>query len=239
MVATALYPVPMRLRPLAELVGIALLTAALLSTQSVSETVGGGWAEKLLLPARMALLILVCTWLLRRGGERWADLGLRMPATLWKVPLLMLGGYALIGATVTALTVLVLPALGAPRPDMSAFQALRGDKAEYLYWLIPVALGSAAVGEELLMRGFVLNRFARLLGHAGGAPYAAIVAQAALFGVLHAYQGIGGVLTTFAVGLGIGLVYRWGGANLWACILLHGLIDAVTMTAFYLGRVPA
>jgi len=238
MAATILDPAPARLRPLAELAGIALLAAALLSVQSVSETVGGGWAEKLVLPARMALLVLACTWLLHRGGERWSELGLRMPAQPWRVPLLMVGGYAMIVTAVMALRGLLLPALGAPLPDMSAFQALRGDTAEFLYWLIPVALGSAAVGEELLMRGFILNRFARLLGHAGGAPYAAILAQAALFGALHAYQGIGGVAVTFTVGVGLGLVYRWSGANLWACILLHGLIDAVTMTAFYLGRVP-
>ncbi len=55
--------------------------------------------------------------------------------------------------------------------------------------------------------------------------FVAVVLQAAIFGAFHIYQGIGGVLTTTAAGLVLGLIWLVGGRNLWACVLLHGFVD--------------
>jgi len=86
----------------------------------------------------------------------------------------------------------------------------------------------------LVVRGFLLDRIAKVIGSSGTPTYlAAIVLQATLFGAFHIYQGIGGALITGAVGLLIGLVWLVGGRNLWACILLHGLVDFVYATEAY------
>ena len=66
---------------------------------------------------------------------------------------------------------------------------------------------------------------------------AVIVAQALLFGSLHAYQGVGGFLATSAVGLVMGYLWLFPGRNLWAPIVLHGLIDFISMTAAFNGMI--
>ena len=96
--------------------------------------------------------------------------------------------------------------------------------------------GRAAGGsyQGLVVRGFLLDRIAQVIGSSGTpALLLAIGLTAALFGAFHLYQGLGGALLTGAVGLVIGLIWLWGGRNLWACILLHGLVDFIGATESY------
>ena len=207
---------------------------------SASDVVGAGYGPKLALLGRMLLLVAAAAWMMRAAGHRWSDVGLRAPRRWWIVPLAVVVGYLALGALAGVMHAVILPTLGLPGPDLSAFSRLRGDLPEYLFWALPVAFGSAAFGEELVARGFLTDRIATLLG--GAAPngvvvFAAVLLQGALFGACHAYQGLGGALLTGAVGMVIGLVWLWSGRNLWAAILLHGLVDFVSMTAFYAGVV--
>ena len=64
------------------------------------------------------------------------------------------------------------------------------------------------------------------------------MAQAALFGTMHLYQGPAGAATAGAIGLAFGLAWWIAGRNLWAGILLHGLFDSLAMTAAWLGLMP-
>lgn len=209
---------------------------------SASDVVGAGYGPRLALLGRMLLLVAAAAWMMRAAGRRWSDVGLRAPRRWWIVPVAVVVGYLALGALAGAMHAVILPALGLPGPDLSAFSRLRGDLPEYLFWALPVAFGSAAFGEELVARGFLTDRIATLLG--GAAPngvvvFAAVLLQGALFGACHAYQGLGGALLTGAVGMVIGLVWLWSGRNLWAAIILHGLVDFVSMTAFYAGAVGA
>lgn len=219
---------------------MAALVFAVSFALSPSEVVGAAYGPKLILLGRMALLVLAAAWMMRAAGRRWSDVGLRAPRRWWSIPLAVVAGYLALGALAGAMQMTVLPALGLAGPDLSAFSALNGNLPEYLFWALPVAFGSAAVGEELVARGFLTDRIAAVLG--GAAPnglvvFAAVILQGALFGACHAYQGLGGALLTGAVGVVIGLVWLWSGRNLWAAILLHGLVDFVSMTAFYAGVV--
>lgn len=230
---------PASTRRLAEALGLVALAAVTMAMLPASDVVGAGVGAKLLLVGRMAALVLIATWLLRRGGERWRDVGLRRPASYWRVAVGVVLGYFAVAAGVGMLRLVALPALGLSAPDVSAFAGIRGDLAEYLFWAIPVAWGSAAFGEELLFRGFILGRLAQAGGGSPAAVHGAIFAQAVLFGSLHLYQGAGGALVTAFVGLAMGYVWLFTGRNLWAPILLHGLIDFVSMTAAFQGLVAA
>jgi membrane protease YdiL (CAAX protease family) len=89
-----------------------------------------------------------------------------------------------------------------------------------------VSWGSAAFGEELLARGFILDRLAKVIGGRQSPAFvAAVFLQAAIFGAFHMYQGIGGAIVTAAAGLVLGLVWLFGRHNLWPSVLLHGLVD--------------
>jgi membrane protease YdiL (CAAX protease family) len=181
----------------------------------------------------MLLLVGVATLLLRTVGETWRDVGLIKPRFV-RTAVLVVVGYLAMGLVYGLITQLLLPPLGLEPKTLSLFSAVQGDAAEYLYWLLPVAWGSAAFGEELVFRGYLQTRLARAFGGRGGAALALLL-QAAIFGALHAYQGLGGALLAAGAGLVLGSVYIAARNNLWAPIILHGLIDTVTLTAVYFG----
>ena len=125
-----------------------------------------------------------------------------------------------------------LEALGFPAPDVSGMrQLIEGNTMAYLLFLLPVSWGSAAFGEEMLVRGFILNRAERLTHSAVWA----VVIQATIFGLAHSYQGITGMLMIFTIGLILGAVFIRCGRNLWPVIVAHGVIDTIGITALYLG----
>ena len=179
----------------------------------------------------MAMPLLAATHFLYRQGRGWRDLGFwrRMPPGRFVGLTLasLATAIVLTGFVVTPL----LRGLGAPPMDASLLaEAVEGNRTNYLLFLIPVAWGSAAFGEEMLLRGFVLQRSAALLGTTGG-----VVLQALLFALGHAYQGITGVVNLFVVGLVFGYFYLRAGRNLWPVIAAHGLIDTFSLTLLYMG----
>jgi len=173
------------------------------------------------------------TWLLRREGTTWRDLGFAQP-----IRLAALAGYtALILVVVFVVTAFVvtplMERLGAPPLDVSVLQvAVEGNLVNYLIFLLPISWGSAAFGEELLARGFIQYRFSQLAGRHIG-----VVLQALVFALAHFYQGMMGVANIFALAVVFGFVYNRCGRNLWPLIAAHGITDTIGMTALYLGRV--
>ena len=219
---------------LAGAIAISALAALLVALFSTDAAVDGGFAARVAVPGRMLLLIVAATLLLP-AGESWRGVGLLAPTSRWRAAALIVGGYLAVGAALALVTQLLLPALGLTPRTLAAFAGLRGNLGEYLYWLIPVAWGSAAIGEELVFRGFLQTRLERFFGSGSGGTVLAAIGQAIIFGSLHAYQGLGGAILAGVTGLIIGLVYVIGRRNLWTCIILHGLIDTVSLTAIYLG----
>lgn len=211
----------------------AAIAAALFSTDGA---VGGDTAARFVIPLRMLALVLIATALLKWSGETWRDVGLARPRSMLATSGWVVGGYICIAAAAALLTQLVFPHVGLQARTAAAFAGLQGNLGEYLYWLIPIAWGSAAFGEELLFRGFLQSRLMRAF--AGAPAVLAVVAQAAIFGALHAYQGAGGAILAGVTAMIIGGIYALNGRNLWACILLHGLVDTISITAIYLGAVP-
>lgn len=93
-----------------------------------------------------------------------------------------------------------------------------GSRAEWPRF-VPLAI-TAGICEELLFRGFLLWVFAQVLPDWWQAAFA----QAVVFGLAHAYQGVRGVFLTFAVGLFLTAVV-WVSGSLWPAMLVHALLD--------------
>jgi membrane protease YdiL (CAAX protease family) len=92
----------------------------------------------------------------------------------------------------------------------------------------------------MLFRGFFLDGLQRLFGASSPVGTTlAVCLQAVMFGLLHLYQGPAGALTAGGIGLALGFVWWFSGRNLWAGIVIHGIIDSMSMTAFYLGLVAS
>ena len=119
-------------------------------------------------------------------------------------------------------------------PDVNHLLGIRGNLPAFLLVLTSMWI-TAAFGEEMIVRGYVLNRLAHLMGGHRLAWGMALVLSSALFGMGHFYQGWSGILLTGGIGLAMGGVYLATGRNLWVPIIAHGLIDTVSLTSLYLS----
>ena len=107
---------------------------------------------------------------------------------------------------------------------------------------LPMLLGviasiwiTAAFAEEVIVRGFLMERVARVMGGGRFAWIASLLFTSVGFGFLHYYQGPTGIVSTGLMGLLLGALYLVVRRNLWVSILAHGLIDTIGLTALYLG----
>ncbi len=127
----------------------------------------------------------------------------------------------------------VVEFLGLPSPEVeSVIQYATESPAAFAMWIVLVAWCSAAFGEEMLWRGFLMDRLSRLSGLRGRTLLILFV-QAFVFGLPHAYQGWGGVLITGSVGLFLGWLRMHMGGRLWAAIIAHGLVDTIMLSLGY------
>jgi len=100
-----------------------------------------------------------------------------------------------------------------------------------VWWRIPVLVGSAwqnAAVEEITWNGYLLRRFDQL----GWRPLRSDVTSALIRGCYHLYQGFGGFVGNFVMGVIFARLYRrWG--RVMPLLVAHGLID----TAAFVGYV--
>jgi membrane protease YdiL (CAAX protease family) len=176
----------------------------------------------------------VSSWRLSRSGSRWADIGLRMPQSTVRALLWVAVLYALSVLIKVLVIDPLATAAGWPPLNLSRFSELRGNTTLLAGYLLLV-WASAAFGEELVFRGFLLTRLEVLLGSGLTATATAVTGQALLFGVAHWYLGLRGVSTAGLIGLSYGIVYVCNGRNLVPLIVAHGLTDSLSLIAIYSG----
>ena len=221
----------------AQLAIFLIAAAVVLPLVTPGQAVAGGLFVKLEFLARVAALVAFAHWLLRRRSRRWSDVGLSRPS--WRRFLIALAAGLLIVVVFAQIAQAIIARFGLPAPNYAMFAPIKGSLGDYLFWVLPVTVGSAAFGEELMFRGFLTDALLRLCGGALRAPVfvTAVTMQAVIFGALHFYQGVSGMIIAGATGLALGLTWLIAGRNLWAGIVLHALLDGSAMTAIYLGYV--
>lgn len=182
------------------------------------------WLYSRLLILEWGLVALVAGVVLVAPDVGWAELGLRWPnrwpSMLAVVPTLLLL-VVLTGSTVASRRVRS-PAAGpgtvAAPPSVAALVPRTGTERRLF---VPVAL-SAGFCEEVLYRGFMLAVITALVP---GVPDSVlIVVSGVIFGLVHAYQGLSGILTTGVLGGFLTATYV-GSGSLLLPILLHAAID--------------
>lgn len=179
----------------------------------------------------VAALVVARFWLSRDGCLKHAW-SLRPPENISRTLALAALGTGVIIA-LFAVGAAVIDALGLPPIDVSMVLAyVTQGPISFMLWVVLVAWFAAGLGEELLYRGFLLDRLMRLRGMRGRKWPAAII-QAVLFGLPHLYQGWGGVLVTATIGLFLAWLRFANRGNLWACILAHGAVDTIMLSLAY------
>lgn len=100
------------------------------------------------------------------------------------------------------------------------------------WWRVPVLIASAAANgwaEEIVMIGYLLTRLRQL----GWSANRSLLAAALLRGCYHLYQGLGGLVGNFAMGLLFGRYWQRT-RRLWPLVAAHTLIDVVAFTGYAL-----
>ncbi|MBS2027366.1 MAG: CPBP family intramembrane metalloprotease [Deltaproteobacteria bacterium] len=116
--------------------------------------------------------------------------------------------------------------------DLSRLDALRGNVPAVLQFLLEVWT-TAAVGEEVLFRGFAIRQVTAALGDSVPARALAVIVSSVLFGLAHAYQGLTGVLSTGLTGMLLALLFLSGRRSLWTNIFAHGFVDTVSILVIF------
>src|SRR5262245_60844886 len=170
-------------------------------------------------------------WLLAAGvvsfrlrGPGWRAAGLARPASVpWTIALGVLVGLGYQFAGTYIVEPLIARLTSGELPDVSQFRNLVGNEALLVFWLT-ISWTLAAVVEELAYRGWILACCAEIGGHSRGAWFAAVLVSSVLFGAVHAYQGLSGMISTGLTGVVFAVTYLATGRNLWATIIAHGTL---------------
>lgn len=168
---------------------------------------------------------------------RWRDVGLSRYRT-WKITLLygVAAGLALEAFQLFISQPFLVRVLG-KQPDLEVFRALHGN----IKWTLLALAGTwtiAAFGEEMVYRGYLMNRVADLMNRTRLAWIVSLLVVHVAFGLAHAGQGITGILDEGLAGLLLGVIYLRTGRNLAVPIIAHGITDSIDFLLIFLGKYP-
>jgi hypothetical protein len=139
--------------------------------------------------------------------------------------------------TMTYLVITIFRASSFGGPDFSRFQIIKGNGKLLAIGFVTI-WSLVAFGEEIIGRGFLIDRLSLAFEGIAHAPVIAVIVSSLIFGSVHSYQGVAGVVDNTVTGLILGAVYLQQNRNLWANIFSHGLIDSIALAAFYFGAMP-
>lgn len=186
-------------------------------------------------PASTFSAMIVATYLLRRRGSSWSDLGFRWPES-WPRTLGLTVLTMAFFILCTQIAALVADPLFEDVGTGSRFAHVEGNLMAYLIIMVLVWTHGSFF-EELLFRAFIINHASGFLGGGLKADIAALFVSSCFFGYRHAYyQGIHGAIITGAGGFAFGVFYLWfGRRNILPLILAHGTFNTLGQTFRFLG----
>ena len=182
--------------------------------------------------------LLLLAWIsLRLRGVQWKEIGFTRYRT-WATTLLL--GVAC-GASLELFDLfgkqpLLTRLLGKP-PDLSNFAAVKGN-LRFALVIIALLWVLAAFGEELVYRGYLMNRVADLGRGTRTGWIVSLFLISALFGFAHYQQGLTGIIEEGSDGLILGLMYLACRRNLAIPVVAHGVCDTIDIVLLFLGKYP-
>jgi membrane protease YdiL (CAAX protease family) len=127
---------------------------------------------------------------------------------------------------------IVMPMLGAD-PINPAYHYLIGNTAA-LPGMLFAMIVVAGFGEETVFRGYLFERFGKLLGTGAGAKIVTVLLGAGLFAIRHySDQGLAGVQQAVFTGVVFGMIFAVTG-RIWMLICAHATFDLTALAIIYL-----
>jgi uncharacterized protein len=191
-----------------------------------------------LIPFSKTPFLLALGWIslwMRRIG--WGKVGLKLYRN-WKSSVAVgIGAGLLLEGLELFITQPILVKWLGKQPDLEVFRELHGNLKLTLVF-IALAWTLAAFGEEMVYRGYLMNRVADLFNRTPRAWIISLLAVHVGFGMAHVYQGITGVIDEGLMGLLLGVIYLGTGRSLAVPIIAHGLGDSIDFVLIFLGKYP-
>ncbi len=170
-------------------------------------------------------------------GLRWTDLGL-VRFQNWRKTVLVgvLCGVAMELFELFISQPLLMRWTG-KAPDLELFRALHGN----VTWTLIALAGTwtlAAFGEEMVYRGYLMNRVVDLMRPNRIAWSVSLIVVSCVFGASHIDQGITGQLENMVDGIFLGAIYLACRRSLSVSIVAHGVADTVDVLLLFFGLYP-
>lgn len=190
------------------------------------------------IPLSKTPFLLVFGWIsLRIRKLRWLDVGLSRYKNWGKTLRYGIAAGLVLEAFQLFISQPLLVRMLKKQPDLELFRALNGN----VKWTLLAIAGAwtlAAFGEEMVYRGYLMNRVADLMNRSRLAWIVSLVAVHVGFGLAHSYQGITGIIDEGLAGFLFGVIYLRNGRNLAVPIIAHGLGDTIDFVLIFLGKYP-
>jgi membrane protease YdiL (CAAX protease family) len=182
--------------------------------------------------------LLLLGWIsLRVRGLRWRDVGLARYRS-WKMTIVM---GVVLGTALETFQLLVtqpiLARLVGREPDLELFRDVTGNIKTTLLFIV-LSWTLAALGEELVWRGYLMNRVADVFGRTPAGWIGSLVTVSIAFGLAHGYQGLTGWIEEGLAGFALGVMYLRTDRNLSVPIIAHGVCDTIDMVLIFFGKMP-
>ena len=163
----------------------------------------------------ITLVLIVLFWERRTlASLGFKDLNLETLATG-----LGLGGFLMLG--IVAWSWGIAPYLGVSELENKASSSL---PPHFYLWFAPLSLITASVAEEIIYRGYAMERLLKL----GVSPLLTVVITQIAFALYHLKDGMSSVLMVATIGSLFALYYVWT-RNLWVTIIGHFFVDALAI----------
>jgi CAAX protease family protein len=171
--------------------------------------------------------VLVLVWA-RLSRTPWRELGFVRPRS-WARTVII--GIVFGVAFKLLMKAIVMPLLGAD-PINQAYHYLVGNRAALPGALYAVIIG-AGFGEEVVFRGYLFERFGKLLGQSVVAKVVTIMVASIFFGSLHYFdQGLAGAEQATIFGLVFGTIFAVTG-RIWMLMVAHASFDLTAVAIIY------
>ena len=184
--------------------------------------------------ANIVMLLLIRGGL-RLRGQSWKHLGLyRKNINLRTFSSSFVVFVAAMAAFVIG-SIIMANITGIPESaDMSKYNYLQGNLLLLAVVLIAVFIASS-FGEEVIYRGFLINRISELGQNGKKWLNIAVIISSVIFGLVHYDWGPMGMVQTGLMGLSLGISYLILKRNLWVLVMAHAYMDTILMIQMYLG----
>ena len=174
----------------------------------------------------------------RLRGESWDHFGLDIKETdfrellksfLWSLLVLVLAMTGFILGSIIMANITGIP----EQADMSNYEFLKGNPGILILSLLGVYIASS-FGEEVIYRGFLINRFTGLRLNGKWGRVITLLLSSLIFGFVHYSWGPMGIVQTFFMGLALGICYLWLKKRLWILVFAHAVMDTVLLVQIYM-----